>query len=253
MTKASGLGDALYVHGYDLSGDVGSVGTVAARRAGLLDVTAINKSAHERINGLGDGEIGFNSFFNDATDAEHDALSGLVTTDRIVTYLRGTTRGGEVACLVAKQVNYDFDRSADGGLIATIQALGQGFPLEWADLLVAKTTHASAADETGYLDPGGAQTAFGGVGYLQHFEADSGTVEYDIEDSANSTDGDDGDWANLLAFEDVATPWAQIAERKEVTGAVEKYVRASTNGTFTNADFSMAFRRGTTYDDLDLS
>ena len=253
MAKQSGMGDRLYAHGFDLSGDVGSVGTVAARRAGTLDVTAINKAAHERINGLGDGEIGFNTFFDDATDAEHDALSGLVTTDRVVTYLRGTTRGNEVACLVAKQVNYDWSRSADGGLLGTIQALGQGSPLEWGDLLVAKTTHASADDETGYLDPGAAQTAFGAVGYLQHFEADSGTVEYDIEDSADSTDGDDGNWANLLAFQDVATPWAQIGERKEVTGAVEKYVRASTNGTFTNADFAMAYRRGTTYDDLDLS
>jgi hypothetical protein len=250
MVKQGGLGQALYVAGYDLSGDVGAINEAASPR-NLLDVTAIDKSAHERINGLADGIIDFNCFFNDATAQAHDALSTLLTTDRHVLYLIGTTAGDPVAALLAKQVGYDWNRSADGALLGSVKCLGQGSPLEWGLLLVAKTTHASASDETG-IDFG-SQTAFGAVAYLHHFSAASGTVEYDIEDSSDSTDGDDGAWANLGAFNDVATPWAQIAQRLEITGTVERWVRASTNGTFTTAVFAMAFRRGTAQDDVDLS
>ncbi len=92
---------------------------------------------------------------------------------------------------------------------------------------------------------GTAQRSMGGVGFLHHFPdgTPTGTIEYDIEDSSDSSDGDDGSWANLLAFSDVVTPWAAIAERIEASGVVEQWVRASTNGTFTDAPFSMSFKR----------
>ena len=44
MAKESGIGHYLFVDGYDLSGDTGSVGTIAMRRA-MLDVTGIDKAA----------------------------------------------------------------------------------------------------------------------------------------------------------------------------------------------------------------
>lgn len=241
MAKKSGLGMRLYLHGYDLSGDVGSIGSMRST-SNVLDVTAIDKSAVERLHGIRDGEITFNVFFNTATDAEHDALSSLPTTDVLAMVLTGTAAGDPVFCLSAKQVNYDWTRGADGSLVGTVQLVAAaGVPLEYGLLLVAKTTHASASDETG-IDFG-SQTTSGAIGFLQHFDADSGTVEYDLEDSSDSTDGDDGTWANLGAFSDVATPYAQIAQRIEISGTVERWVRASTNGTFTNADFAMAFRR----------
>ena len=250
MAKKTGLAQKFYVHGYDLSGDVGAINNCESRVA-LLDTTAIEETQHTRMQGLSDGEISFAMFFNDATDQEHDALSALPTADRLVMYLTGTTRGDSVACLTAKQVSYAFNRGADGALLGTVQAVAASDPVEWCELLVAKVTHSSATDETGINF--GSQTTLGGVGFLQHFSAASGTVEYDIEDSSDSTDGIDGAWANLLAFSDVATPWAQIAQRIEVTGTVEKWVRASTNGTFTTAVFAMAFFRGTANDRVDLS
>lgn len=249
MSKQAGLGMRLYLQGLDLSGDVGAINTIRTSSA-PLDVTGIDKSAMERILAKRDGEISFTCFFNDGAAANRAgaagssfyALSALPTTDVLALVLMSTTRGAVVWALTAKQINYDWQNNADGSLTGTVQLLGAaGFPLENGRLLVAKTTHASADDETGYDH--GAQTTSGAVGFLQHFAAASGTVEYDIEDSSDSTDGDDGNWANLLAFSDVATPYAAIAQRVAVAGTVERWVRASTNGTFTNAVFAMALRR----------
>lgn len=250
MAKKSGLSQKLYVHGYDLSGDVGAINNCDTRVA-VLDDTSIEETMHTRLQGHSDGEISFATFFNDATDQEHDALSGLPTTNRLMMWLTGQTAGDSVACLTAKQVSYGWTRNADGSLTGTVQGTSDADPVEWAELLTAKITHSSADEETG-IDFG-AQTVLGGVGFLQHFSAASGTVEYDIEDSSDSTNGVDGAWANLLAFSDVATPYAQIAQRIEVTGTVERWVRAETNGTFTTAVFAMAFFRGTANDRVDLS
>lgn len=241
MAKSSGLGMKLYLQGLDASGDIGSIGTMRSSVA-PLDVTSIESSAMERIPGMRDGEITFNVFFNPASGASHNALAALPTTNVLAMVLTSTTAGQPVLCLTAKQVNYDWTRNADGSFVGTVQLLAAaGVPLEYGLLLKAKGQHNSATDETG-IDFG-SQTTAGAVGYLQHFSAASGTVEYDLEDSSNSTNGVDGAWTNLGAFSDVLTPWAAIAERIEISGTVERWVRASTNGTFTNAVFAMAFRR----------
>ena len=245
MAKQSGLGQRLYVGGFDISGDVGSIDNASTPTA-LLEVTGIDKSAVERILGKRSGMLSFTAFFNDATDAEHDALKGLPTADVLSLWMLGTTRGDVCAALTAKQINYDGTRAEDGSLVFKVDMQGTaGLFLEYGDVLVAKVTHSSATDETGITF--GVQTAVGAVGFLQHFGAadpiPTGTIEYDIEDSSDSTNGIDGTWATLLAFSDVSTPWAETAERVAVDGNVEKYVRASTNGTFSNADFAMGFRR----------
>lgn len=246
--KQSGIGMKLYLQGLDMSGDIGSIGTMRSSVA-VLDVTSIEDAAMSRITGLRDGEITFNCFFNNADDETFDALAALPTTDVLCMVLTGTAAGDPVICLTAKQVNYDWNRGADGSMLGTVQLLAAaGIPLEYGLLLKAKGTHASATDETG-IDFG-AQTTAGAVGFLQHFSAASGTVEYDLEDSSDSTDGDDGSWANLGAFSDVATPYAATAQRIAISGTVERWVRASTNGTFTTAVFAIAFRRlrATDYD-----
>lgn len=246
--KKSGLGMRLYLQGLDVSGDVGALQTLRASMA-AIPATGIDESTASRIAGMRDGEISYNVFFNNSDDETHDALAALPTTNVLAMVLTGTTAGDPVFCLTAKQVNYDWTRNADGSMQGTVQLLAAaGIPMEYALLLKAKGTHASATDETG-IDFG-SQTTAGAIGYLQHFSAATGTVEYDLEDSSDSTDGDDGSWANLGAFSDVATPYAAIAQRIEISGTVERWTRASTNGTFTTAVFAAALRRlrATDYD-----
>jgi hypothetical protein len=125
MAKKSGLGNQFFLGGYDLSGDVGALGNISSPR-GLVDVTGINVSANDRLLTHSDGLIEFNSFFNDAALAEHAALSGLPTQDRIATYLTGSTLGDSACALVGKQINYDGSRTADGGLNFSVSMQGNG-------------------------------------------------------------------------------------------------------------------------------
>src|SRR4249920_1025095 len=126
MAKTSGLGDNLYVGGYDLSGDIGAVDTISGP-INPLDVTAINGSAYGRIGGLRDGLIEFTSFFNTAAGQAHPRLSLLPTADTQLTYARGTTLNNPAACLVAKQVNYDPTRGTDGSFTFKVSAVGNAY------------------------------------------------------------------------------------------------------------------------------
>ena len=248
MAKTSGLGQELYVHGYDLSGDVGSLDSVGSPRE-QLEVTAINKSARERIFGLSDGSLSFNSFFNDATEQEHAALSGLPTADRIISWNMGGDRGDSSCCLTAKQVNYDGSRGTDGSLAFTVGAVANGIALDWGKTLTSgKETHGSAGSSTSRDDR--AATAAGRVAVLQVVDCDSGTPTVTIEQSSDNGSGDS--WATVLSFTAVGYASAPTAERITVSGAVERYLRITTTGTFSNLDFVVTTRRGTAQDDVTL-
>ena len=165
MAKQGGLGDNCYVGGFDLSGDIGSLSRIGGGPA-LKEVTGINKSAIERLGLLRDGEISFQSWFNPTTAASHDRLSNLPTTDTQVLYMRGTAVGSPGAALLAKQVNYDGNREADGSLSFAVQAVGNGYGLEWGHQLTAGLRTDTAATNGTSIDTG-AYPAFGAQAYLQ--------------------------------------------------------------------------------------
>ena len=240
MSKQSGLGDNAFVHGYDLSGDVASLSRIAGGM-GLGDLTGINSSAHERVGLLRTGEISFTSWFNAAALQEHVALSALPTTNIVASYLRGTTLGNPAACMTAKQVNYDPTRNADGSIQFAVQALSSHsiVGLEWCEQLTAgKATHASAANGSS-VTYSGTSTAFGASAYWHVFSLGSGTVDGEIQDSANDTDFVA---VTGLAFTALT---ARGAERvATATGAtIRKYVRFASSDTFTDAVLWAAFIR----------
>ena len=63
-------------------------------------------------------------------------------------------------------------------------------------------------------------------------------------DSANNSD-----WADLVSFTAVANGNEPASERVSVTGTVNRYLRVTSTGTFSNAKFIIAYRRGTAQDD----
>lgn len=149
MTKTSGLGDELFVGGYQLSGDIQQLGNISSPRA-TLETTGINKSAYERIYGQRDGAIEMTTFFNTATSQEHAVLKTLPTTDVHLMYCRGTTLGNPAACMVSKQINYDPTRGNDGSFTFGVSAQANGFGLGWGEQLTAGLrTDTGATNGTG--------------------------------------------------------------------------------------------------------
>jgi hypothetical protein len=241
MAKQTGLGDNFFIGGRDLSGDVNSLSTISARRS-VLDVTGIDQSGIDRVQGLGDGELTFVTWFNDGTNAAHTAVSGLPTTNVIALYMRGTAANSPAAGLVAKQINYDPTRGQDGSWSATVQCLGtSGIPLEWGVLLQAEATHSSAGSSSSKDDS--ASSSSGLAAYLQLIDINSGTPTIKLQDST-----DNSSWADLVSFTAVANGNEPTAERVEVSGTVNRYLRVTSTGTFSNAKFIIAYRRGETTD-----
>jgi hypothetical protein len=244
MAKQSGMGDNCYVGGYDLSGDVGSLSKISGSLA-PLDVTAINKFAFERIGGLRDGGIDFSAFFNPSANQAHPVLSALPTSDVVVSYYRGTTLGNAAASLVAKQINYDGTRAADGGFTFALSSQANGFGLEWGDQVTAGVRTDTAATLGTAIDSGVVSTVFGAQAYLQAFAFTGTDATVKVQDSADNITF--ADVTGLTFTQITASRFTQrLATASGAT--LRRYVRAITitTGGFTSLAFAVQVTRNTT-------
>lgn len=245
MAKQSGLGDALYLDGYDISGDTNSLGRIAGGPA-PWPVTGIDKSAFERIGVKRDGGMDWVSYFNPATDKAHDRLSLLPTTDVIGTYCRGTSLGSPAAGIVAKQINYDPTRGEDGSFTFAVSAQGNGFGLNWGVQLTAgKRTDTSATNGTG-VDFGTGSTLFGLQAFLHVFAFTGTNVTIKLQESSDNGGADA--WADVTGGGFTQVTAGPTRERIATASnqTVERYLRAVTTGTFTSVTFAVLVCRNDT-------
>jgi hypothetical protein len=240
VPKSSGLGDNLYIAGFNASGDINQLGAIGGGPA-LINVTGIDKSAYERIGGLRDGRIEYVAYFNTVpvTGAIHEKLSPLPRTDQILTYCRGTTLGDPAASLVSKQLNYDPTRADSGELTFAVSAQANGYGIEWGRQLTAGIRTDTVATLGTGIDTL-VSASFGGQAYLQVFAPFTGTdVTVKIQDSADN-----------ISFADVAgfsftqiTGGAPLTERIALsnTATLRRYLRATTvtTGGFSSLAFSV--------------
>lgn len=239
MAKQSGLGSNFYVDGYNLSGDTQALGNVGGGCA-VLDVTGIDKSAHERIGGVRDGRIEWTSFFNGAAGQAHPKLSTLPRTDVVASYFQGTAVGNAAASVVAKQINYDGTRAADGMFTFGCSAQSNRYGLVWGRQLTAglKTdttgTNGTSIDTT-------ASASFGWA-LAVHCTGITGTsVTIKVQDSADNASFADVTGATTAAF---AAAGGQFVVASSSTATVRRYVRYVSTGTFTSATFAVNFVKG---------
>lgn len=237
MSKQSGLGDQLFIGGYDIGADVSAIGNLSTPRE-TLPSTGITKFANERLFGKRDGHAEFTTYFNKATDQEHAALKGLPRTDVHVMYLRGTDLGGESLGMVGKQLNYDPTRGDDGSLTFGVNIEANAYGLDWLTQLTAgKRTDTAASNGTGvdFL----AATAFGFQAYLQVFSFTGTSVTVKLQESSDNGVGDA--WADVSggAFTAATGRTAQRIQSVSDTLAVERYLRVVTTGTFSSAVFAV--------------
>lgn len=236
--KQSGLGARFLFGGYDISGDVNAIDSMSGGPA-LIDSTDITQSAHSRITGLRDGHMAV-TVFMDAANA-HPVLRTLPTADELMTALLPPLAiGSAAACLNAKQIGYDPNRSAAGDLLLKTAGEGSGYGLEWCLALTAGLRTDTTATFGAALD-NGAATAFGAQAYLQ-CTAFSGTdVTVKVQHSA-----DGALWADLIVFTQVtAAPATQRLPTATNTTAVSRFLRAATvtSAGFTSATFAVAVNR----------
>jgi len=206
MTKVAGLGDQLYIGGYDLSGDIGAIQSLSKTFA-EQDVTGLDKSAIERILLLEDGEIGFANYYNPAAtpDSLHEVLHDLPDTDVLVSYFRGSLLGAVTASLLGKQINYGLARGADGSLIgANIAVKGSGYGLEYGYSLTAGKKTSVAAETLPGLDA----TL---QGYANTPASNDPTIFYLHIFTMTGVAGDDVTVQIWHSDDDGVDPYAQIA------------------------------------------
>ncbi len=243
MAKTSGLGDNFYVSGVDLSGDTNSLGRIGGGPA-LLDITGIDKSAHERIGGQRDGALEFVALFNASAGKSHLTLSPLAATDVLGTYCRGTAIGNPAASLVAKQATYNPTRNDNGDLRSAVSMLANSYGLEWGVQLTAGKRTDTAATNGTSLDFS-ASSAFGLQAYLHVFSVVGTSVTVTIQESSDNAAGDPFAAVVGGAFTAV-TPGAAPTYQRIATATgltVERYLRVVTTGTFTSAVFAVQVTR----------
>lgn len=248
MAKTGGLGQRLYVAGYDISGDIMEVGLVGCP-AETIDTTGLPSSAHERIYGRRDGVIDVTAMFNPenvSSIQEHAVYSTLPMADEVISFVAVPPAiGAETACLVAKQINYDPKRAQNGEFTFNVNSQANQYGLEWGKLLTAGLRTDTVATNGASLDQTTVSTAFGFQAYL-HVSAFVGTdVTIKIQDSADNVT-----FADLASAAFTAVSGAHVTQRLAVggTAVVRRYVRVSTTtvGGFTSATFAVAFMRNLT-------
>jgi len=234
------MGDQLYAGGFDLSGDIGSLGRIGGG-PNPLPLTGINASGQERTGGVRDGGIDFSSWFNTATGQAHPVLSALPTANVLLTYCRGTTLGNPAASMISKQPNYDGERGTDGSFAFGVGALANGFGIEWGDQLTAgKRTDTGATAGSAFQDYGAATTNFGLQAYLHVFSFTGTDVTIKIQESSDN--GADA-YADVVggAFTQVTAGPTTERIATATNLAVEQYLKVTTvtTGGFTSCVFSV--------------
>jgi len=232
---------ALYVAGYDLSGDITALDNVKGG-PNLLECTAIDKNGIERVGGLFSGLLGCTSWFNPSAGTAHDRFNNLPTTDQLVSARIGTSLGQPSVDLLAKQVGYDANRANDGALTFKVEGLSSaGYPLEWGVQLTAgKRIDSTATNGTGV--DGTASSAFGLAAYLHVFAFAGTSVTVKIQHSSDNGSGDpyaDVTGAAFTAATGITFQRVQTANNL----TIKRWLRAVTTGTFSNAVFSCSVVR----------
>lgn len=244
MAKVGGLLQAMYVGGYDLSGDFASLDTVQSSRR-VIETTALNVTSHERIHGRTDGRIEGTAHFNTAAGQSHPVLSEMPTSDTMAIYTIGTTIGDPAAVIAnAKQVSYGFREKEDGAVELKMAAVSDRYGLEWGRLLTAgRRTDTTGTNGSPYDWGAGVGTStFGLQAYLMVFSLTGTNVVVTLQESSDNA-GDTYAAVTGGAFTSVtaAPAFQRIATATNLS--VERYLRATTTGTFTNAQFAVVVVR----------
>lgn len=243
MPKMTGLANALWIDGIDLSGDTQHLDNANGGPA-LMPFTTIDKSAQVRQGGQRDGALTATTFFNVDSGRSQPTLKTLPRTDRLITYCTGQAIGSQVFNIIGKQIGYDGTRADDGTYLFSVNALANGYGAEWCDLLTAGQRADTAATNGTGLDLL-ASSAFGLQAYLHVFAFTGTSVTVKLQ---HSTDNAVGDPYVDITGGGFTAATAITSQRIATTNAltIRRWVRVVTTGTFSAATFSVSVAKNLT-------
>ena len=122
MAKQTGLGDYFACDNSagslkDISNDVTGLGVNIGQN--LFDITGLDKSAMERLIGLGDGSFAVSGVFNATSDKSHDVFKTRTGTRTVDYKIGGNTSGNPYLTMECLVDGYNLTRGADGTLTFT--------------------------------------------------------------------------------------------------------------------------------------
>jgi len=229
------------VDGYSLLGITTELEII--KEALKEETTALGDSWQEHTpTGIKQGSINQSGFYDDDSNSVNDALSGNEGVSRVTCIgVEGNTIGQQFTGFAgAMQANYK--RIASRGELhkANAEYKSNGIVEEGKIVHNHSTeTGASGNTQSSSVD-GTAQSADGGSGYLQVSDLvlggyDSMTIK--IQDSS-----DDITYSDLITFTVVSS--APAAERKTVSGTVERYIACSYEFNGAGSGQSVTFMAG---------
>ena len=242
--KSTGLGERFFLNAYDLSGDIGAIGSLTDSR-NQQDVTSLKDLAHARLGLLKDAALSYTAFFDVAAGGEHPVLRGLPQS-ALVTWATGTAAGSPAGSLIANATDYALSRGADGSLVITPSAAGSGYGMEWGNLLTTGLQTFASSGVGTYIDdyvpifgtlP--LPSVLGLTAYLHVISVGSGTATVHIQDSSDHISFADVTGA---VFTGATGPTSQRIATS-ATQAVKRYLQISAAGTFTNLVAAVAVVR----------
>jgi hypothetical protein len=243
MAKTTGLGARFAVGGFDLGGDVQTLGRIGGGPTSPLMATDITQSAQARMcstlaadgvaAGIYDGSIEGQIYFNPASGRAHQVFSALPTSSSLVTFGSNALAGAVCANLIGKQIDYAGNRGQDGSYLYNVAAQeSDGIPLEWSYALTNWGLSLSGAGNVASIDLGTASPgAYGAVFHLQSFTFTGTSVTFKIQESSDNAVGDP--FADVAGAGFVAISAANQWQRIETAAInVERYLRVVATGTF---------------------
>jgi hypothetical protein len=232
----------LIVDTVDLSGDTRQIGSFGLQHQ-TSDITGYADAVH--YISMGRAEHIFNGYQavlnNTATTGSHIELSA--QEEYIVSFCIGVKAAPEVGSKAwlssMQQVSYDV--SGNGTLISVDFAKAitdADHTVCFGDVLEAGTARTATITGEGIDNLEASTNGF--VAHLHVVASDGGTWAFDIETS--SDDGDLDPYASVATF--TADGTALAAERIDVAGAVERYMRVVGTRTSGNVTFWCTVARG---------
>lgn len=197
------------------------------------DATTCGKTAKVYKPTLIDGTATLAGLWDGAIGAVDERLAGVLQIDALPLTVawEGTVLGKRAALLDALEVNYEVSGTV-GGLVETTAEFQADEGARSGVMLAELTARTATANGTSH--DGTASSTRGAAAHL-HVIAASGTspsVTVKVQHSA-----DNSVWADLITF---TAATAVAGERKEVTGTVNRYLRATWTVSGTGPSFTFA-------------